>query len=448
MEKSNSPSNTQELDGHKTTTQLPELASSQAGVQQKPEQLDSPPKRRRRTILLILLGVGAIAAGIFGYRWWRYASTHVDTDDAYVAGHVHQLNARINNTVAKVLVDDNQLVHQGQLLVHLDPRDYQVQVQQAEADLEAARRQASAASSNITVAATNAQGQTTQAQGNISAAVATISTNEAAVAAASAGIPAAAAQLAQAEANLHKTKADYSRYTSLTQSGATPRQQLDTAKAAYEEALAQQKSAIQGIRQAQAKLVQAQQDVANAQAKLVTSKGGLQQAQATTQQTKVNKSQYEAALAAIAQAQAKLKNAQLQLFYTNITAPADGRVGNKTVEVGQRVQPGQALMAIVEPQPWILANFKETQLERMRPGQRVEIKVDALRHHPFRGRVDSIAPASGAKFALLPPDNATGNFTKIVQRVPVKIVFDPQSLQGYESQIAPGMSTVVSVEQP
>lgn len=193
MEKSNSPSNTQELDGHQTTTQLPELASSQAGVQQRPEQLDSPPKRRRRTILLILLGVGAIAASIFGYRWWRYASTHVDTDDAYVAGHVHQLNARINNTVAKVLVDDNQLVHQGQLLVHLDRREYQVQVQQAEADLEAARRQASAASSNITVAATNAQGQTTQAQGNISAAVATISTNEAAVAAASAGITAAQA---------------------------------------------------------------------------------------------------------------------------------------------------------------------------------------------------------------------------------------------------------------
>ena len=451
MENSGKSSNTKELNGQRddarAPTREPEFTpSSQAGIQT--EHPDSPGKRRRQLILAILLGVGAIAAAIFGYRWWRYASTHVETDDAYLTGHIHQVNSKISDMATKVLVDDNQLVYQGQLLVQLDPNDYQVQIQQAQADLEAARRQASAAKANIGVVSTQAQGQITQAQGNIDAAVATISTAQARVVEVQAGITSAQAQYDQARANLQKTKADYIRYTKLTQLGVTPRQQLDTSKAAYDEALAQQKQATEAIRQAEAKLTQAQKDVANAQAKLVIQKGGLQQAQATTQQTKVNKSQYEAAVAAIAQAQAKLKTAQIQLSYCNITAPIDGRVGNKTVEVGNRVQSGQALMAIVDPQPWIVANFKETQLEQMRPGQRVEIKIDAFRHRSFWGRVDSIAPASGARFALLPPDNATGNFTKIVQRIPVKIVFDPQSIQGYESLIVPGMSTVVSVEHP
>jgi membrane fusion protein (multidrug efflux system) len=141
-----------------------------------------------------------------------------------------------------------------------------------------------------------------------------------------------------------------------------------------------------------------------------------------------------------------LKDAQLQLSYTNITAPAAGRIGRKTVEVGNRVQAGTPLMAIVNNDYWLVANFKETQLENMKPGEEVEIKLDALPHHPFKGRVDSISPASGAQFALLPPDNATGNFTKIVQRVPVKIVFDSESVKGYESRITPGMSAEVSVQ--
>ena len=141
-----------------------------------------------------------------------------------------------------------------------------------------------------------------------------------------------------------------------------------------------------------------------------------------------------------------MKDAQLQLSYTNITSPSTGRVGRKTVEEGQRVQPGQALMAIVDNDYWLVANFKETQLEDMQPGQPVEIKLDAFPHHTFRGRVDRISPASGATFALLPPDNATGNFTKIVQRVPVKIVLDRDSIKGYESRIVPGMSAEVSVE--
>lgn len=410
-------------------------------------QKESAPKRKRPIGLILAgLGVGAVVAGSFGYRWWQYASTHESTDNATVAGHIHQVSSRINGTVADVLVNDNQLVQKGQLLVKLDPRDYQNKVQQVKASLLAAQGQANAARSSINLASQNATASTTQAQGNVQSAIAAISTAQAEVREAQAGISAAQAQVAQAEANLQKAQADYNRYNSLFQQGAIPRQQLDTARAAYQVALAQRNSAQQAVAQAGAKLAQAQEGVVKAQAELAASKGGLQQARAGGVQTQVNRSQYEAATAEISQAQANLKDAQLQLSYTNITAPSVGRVGRKTVEVGQRVQPGQPLMAIVDNEYWVVANFKETQLEQMKPGQPVEIKLDAFPHHPFIGRVDSISPASGAQFALLPPDNATGNFTKIVQRIPVKIVLDPQSIKGYESRITPGMSAEVSVE--
>jgi membrane fusion protein (multidrug efflux system) len=221
--------------------------------------------------------------------------------------------------------------------------------------------------------------------------------------------------------------------------------QTNAAKEGIRQAQAQVTQAQKEVATAQAKFVQAQKGIFMAQAQLAKAKGGLETASSTGLQTNANRSQYKAAQAAIAQAEANLKDAQLQLSYTNIKAPANGKVGRKTVEVGQRVQPGNPLMAIVSEQPWIVANFKETQLEDVKPGQPVEIKLDTFSHHPFTGHINSISPASGAQFALLPPDNATGNFTKIVQRIPVKVVFDPQSLQGYEPRIVPGMSATVSV---
>jgi len=172
----------------------------------------------------------------------------------------------------------------------------------------------------------------------------------------------------------------------------------------------------------------------------------LQQAQATGEQTKVSRSQYDAAKAAIGQSEASVKDAQLQLSYTNITAPAAGQIDRKSVEVGQRVQPGNPLMAIVSNDLSVIAKFKETQLANMKPGQKVEIKLDAFGGRKLEGRLDSFSPASGAQFSLLPPDNATGNFTKVVQRIPVKVVFDAESIKGYESRIAPGMSATVNVE--
>lgn len=411
---------------------------------------DCPTKKfkfiNKKLLLWIILGVGGIVTAIYGYHWWRYTTTHQETDNAYVTANINPINARISGTVVEVSVNDNQQVTLGMVLVKLDPHDYQVSLQQAQASLESARRQAEVAQANIDVTATNAQGKSIEAQGNIDAARASILENQATLSEVQAGVPVAEAQLAQVEANLVKAELDYERYTTLFQAGAVAKQQLDAAKATYGANLAQRNAVREQVRQAKAKVIQAQQSLSNVQAKLASSRGGLQQAKATTQQTEVSRRQYQAELAAVAQVEAQVKNAQIQLSYTNITSPIAGQIGNKIVQIGQRVQPGQLLMAIVQPQPWIIANFKETQLEKMQPGQVVEIKIDAIASRTFRGKIDSLSPASGNRFALLPSDNATGNFTKIVQRVPVKIVFDAKSIRGYESRITSGISAVVSVE--
>lgn len=411
-------------------------------------QQPQPKSPRRGPIKFILagaLGLGTIVAGTAGFRWWQYASAHETTDNATVAGHIYQVSSRVAGTISAIPVEDNQVVSPGQLLVQLDPHDYQVKVQQAQAALAVAQRQAQAAQANISLAGQTNQGQTLEAQGQVSQAIAAISNAQAGVAAAQAGVPAAQAELEQAQANLQKTQADFNRYQTLFENGAVSQQQLDSARASYQTALAQRNAAQQGVNQARAELAQAQQGVTQAQAQLEASRGGLQQAQAGTSQTDVNRSQYAAAQASIAQAQANLAEAQLQFSYTNITAPAEGRIGRKTAEVGQRVQVGQPLMAVVGQDMWITANFKETQVDTMRPGEEVEIELDSFPGKTFTGRVNSLSPASGSQFALLPPDNATGNFTKVVQRIPVKITFDPESIRGYEGQITPGMSAEISV---
>jgi membrane fusion protein, multidrug efflux system len=446
MKSTNSTNKPQNLDGHKPLM-LDEAPSSSPTAESSPDS-SKPPHQHpyRKRILLGLLGVGLVAGAIFGYHWWRFASIHESTDDAYVATNIHPINARINGTVMDVEVNDNQQVSPSSLLVKLDPRDYQVAIEQAKASLESAQQQAAVAQANIGVTATNAVGQTTVAKGNIDAATASVATSQAALAEAQAGVPAAQAQLAQVQANLIENKRDYQRYTSLYKTGAVSQQQRDSAKATYDSTLNRYRASAQQIKQAQARVVQAQKNLSSAEARLNSTLGNLQQADATGKQTEVNRRQYRAALAAVAQSKAKLNNAKLQLSYTSIVAPIAGQIGNKTVQVGQRVQPGQTLMSLVQLTPWVVANFKETQLENMQPGQTVELKVDAFPHRTFTGKVNSLSPASGNKFALLPPDNATGNFTKIVQRIPVKIVFDASSIRGYESRIAPGMSVTPTVK--
>jgi membrane fusion protein (multidrug efflux system) len=336
-------------------------------------------------------------------------------------------------------------VVEGQTLIILDPNDYKVRLDQAKAALDAASRQADTAEAAIRSTSQSATGQTTQAVGIIGEAKASILASKAAVAAAEAGVPRAQAQLQEADATLRREDADLHRYEDLYAKEQISKQTVDHQRASYQVAVAGQSAAQEQVRQAEAQLLEAQQGVVRTEALLTNSEGGLQSAQATRLETRVRAGQFATAQAAVAQATAALEDARLQLSYTVIKAPVSGRIGRKSVEAGQRVQIGQPLMAIVEDQPWVVANFKETQLEKMRTGQRVEVQIDTFSKHKFYGHVDSLAPGSGNEFALLPPDNATGNFTKIVQRIPVKIVLDQDSVRGYENLLSPGMSSVVTV---
>ncbi|MBD3886501.1 HlyD family secretion protein [Phormidium tenue FACHB-886] len=396
----------------------------------------------------ILIGSGvtiAIVLGVMGYRWWSYTSTHESTDDAYVTDYIHPVSSRIAGTVVQVNVNDNQEVQRGQLLIELDPKDYQVVVQKAQASLENARRQASAAQATINLASQTAQANTTEAQGAVGNAIASISSAQATVSQAQAEITTAQDQFSKAQAQEANAKITYQRYEQLYQTGAIPKQQRDDALTAYQVAQAETKTAQQGIVDAKAKYQSALDGIDQARANLVDSQGKVQQAQATGQQTEVNRSQYEAAQAQIANAAANLKQAQLNLSYTLIKAPVSGRIGNKTVQVGQRIQPDQPLLAVVGDESWIVANFNETQVGKIQPGEAVDIRIDAFPGKIFKGVVNSQSPASGSDFSLLPPDNATGDFTKVVQRIPVKITFDRNSIQGYENRITSGMSVEVTV---
>jgi len=409
-----------------------------------------PPKaggiaERKRTLLICGVATALVLLLIFGVRYLIWSDHHETTDDAYLAGHLHPISARITDTVQQVLIDDNQHVVEGQTLVILDPNDYKVRLDQARAALDAASRQAETADAAIRSTSQSATAQTTQARGSIAEAEASIQAAKAAVTAAEAGVPRANAQLQEANATLQREETDLHRYQDLYAKEQVSRQTLDHQRASYQVAVAGKAAAQEQVRQAQAQLVAAQQRVAHTEAQLTNSEGGLQSAQATTLETRVREGQFATAQAAMALAKASLEDATLQLSYTIIKAPVSGRIGRKSVEAGQRVQIGQPLMAVVEDRPWVVANFKETQLAKMRAGQHVEVEIDTFPKHKFYGHVDSLAPGSGNEFALLPPDNATGNFTKIVQRIPVKVVFDDDSMRGYESLLSPGMSSVVTV---
>lgn len=416
--------------------------------QTKADQIKKPSDAKNSLKNQILISAGAIlavSASIFGYHWLQYVSTHETTDDAYVTGDIHPISSQVSGTIQSIPVNDNQEVRQGQLLIQLDPKDYQAAVQQAQASLQSAIRQAKAAQANISLAFQTATANTTEAQSSIGNAIATIDSANATVNQAKTAIADAQDQLAKAQAQAANANVNRDRYQQLYQTGAVTKQQRDDALTNDQVAQAQLRSAQQGVLDAKAKYQAALDNVNQARAQLADSQGKVQQAQASGQQTQVNRQQYQAAQAQIAAAAAALHQAQINFSYTQVTAPVTGRVGNKTAQVGQRVQPGQPLMAVVSDSKWIIANFNETQLGKIQPGEAVDIRVDAFPNQTFKGIVNSIAPASGSDFSVLPPDNATGNFTKVVQRIPVKITFDPASIRGYENRITQGMSAEITV---
>jgi membrane fusion protein (multidrug efflux system) len=255
----------------------------------------------------------------------------------------------------------------------------------------------------------------------------------------------AQAQVQQRQAELTRAASDFNRYDALVKDRAVTVQSFETARQNKQVAEANLAAAEQNLNQARIRVDEFKQALFDAESNLVRVRSSVQTAAAASAQTVTSIHTVSVEEAAAQEAKSQYDNALLQLSYTNVLAPIAGTVGHKTVEVGQQIERGQSLMSIVSDEKWVVANFKETQLANMRVGQEVDIKIDAFPEKTFHGKVDSLAPASGAEFALLPPDNATGNFTKVVQRIPVKIVFNPDSIKGYEQLLTPGMSVLPEV---
>lgn len=356
------------------------------------------PARRLGTASRVAIAVCSAAAAAwlahFAYDMYFYA----ETDDAFVAGHVHQVSAQIDGTVLEVLASDNQVVGAGDVLARLDPLEFQLAVEKNRAG--------------------SAQAQAEEAQ----AAAASVEA-EAQLAGAQARAIEAVAQATQAKVALDLAELNRGRARQLFRDGgAVTQSDVDNAESAHDGA--------------QAALSAAQANSRASEAAVASARAAIQAASAQALAARASSLAYKAAVA----------DAQRKLAYATISAPADGRMGDRNVEAGNRVQAGQVLFALVEPHEWIVANFKETQLARVHAGLPVDVEVDSLPGLPLHGTVDSISPASGAQFALLPPDNATGNFTKVVQRVPVKIVLDAASLQAVGDRLRAGLSAVVYVK--
>jgi membrane fusion protein (multidrug efflux system) len=406
------------------------------------DQPESGPFTRSRRFALVaaVAVVALIAAGVW---WWRSLS-YESTDDAQIDAHVTPMAARVGGTVAKVLVVDNQVVEPGAVLVELDQTDYTVALEKARAELADAEAAALAAQSHVPITSTAATSQVTTAQSGTERARSGVEASQREIDVAKARRAAAAARVREAETNLAKTARDLERYRGLLAKDEVSQQQFDSASAAVEAQRAAVDTARASLAEADASIGMAESRLGQAEAAELQARSELRGVQTAPQQVTATRAQAAAAEARVAQMKAAVAQAELNLAYTIVKAPARGVVAKRSLNPGQVVQPGQPLLALVQTdEVWVTANFKETQLESMRPGQRVDIEVDAYPGKTFTGSIASLAPATGARFSLLPPENATGNFVKVVQRVPVKIALDPG--QDPEHLLRPGMSVVPTV---
>jgi membrane fusion protein, multidrug efflux system len=379
---------------------------------------------RRNIVIVVIILVVAVCSVFL----WRYLGSYESTDDAQVDAHLYPVSARISGYVTKVNVDDNQYVQKGAVLVEVDPKDYEVAVEQAKASLASA--EATAQSLNIDVPITSVS---TSSQ--LKFAASGVEDAGAGIAAAEKQVAAAQAQLEAAEANDVKAQDDLHRYKALVD-------KQEVAEQVYDQALATAKASTATVAAARNNEAAAEQAVHQARSRLGQSEASQRSAETGPQQVSSTQARARAAIADVQQKRAALEQAKLNLQYTQIVAPISGEV-NKTVVVGLNVQPGQQLLTVVPlEEVWITANFKETELRQMKVGQKSEIHVDSS-GRTFKGHVDSIAGATGPLFSLLPPENATGNYVKIVQRIPVKIVLEPGENQDH--QLRPGMNVVPDV---
>jgi membrane fusion protein (multidrug efflux system) len=425
-----------EVGPEKATKARPVVEEVQVEKEQ-PKGLANPKMQR----LAILGGVVLIAAilGLFLYYHDRES-----TDDAQIDGHITPIASKIYGKVANVLVDDNQAVKAGQPLVKIDPRDYQAAVDQAKAALDLAEGEARSAgvdvprtAENVASGTSNADAQLLGAQADVARAQATYE-------------QAQTADLAYAQANVNKSmanaalaQADLARYKPLMERDEISKQQYDAAKANADATASALKADQEKLAQAQRNVEVTKAQLDAAKARVLQARAGVEGALADRKQVGMRTADAQAKVAKVAQARAALDAAQLNLSYTDVVAPVDGVATHKQVETGQIVQAGQGLLVVVPLQDvWVTANFKETQLRNMHAGQRAEVRVDTY-GKTFSGHVDSIAGATGGVLSLLPPENATGNYVKVVQRIPVKIVLDP--VPADKAVLRPGMNVDATV---
>lgn len=395
---------------------------------EKPDQNTTPddkpekPKSRRRFIVIGLIALLVVGALLF---WW-HSTYYEDTDDAEVNGHLIQISSRIAGQVIKLNVEENEAVKKGDLLVEIDPKDFQVAVQQAEANLQSAEAAYEAARVNVPVININTSTALSSAGADVHGSTATIAQSQQ-------QLDAAKARVAQAVANAIKSQSDLERYKPLVEKDVISKQQFDTAVAAADANNA-------AVLEAKANVVAAEDAIRVARDRLAQSQASLQYAQTAPKQVAIQKARADQAAAQVAQAQAQLEQARLNLSYTKIIAPENGIVTRKSVEINQNVSVGQNMMTLVSLDDiWITANFKETQLEHMRAGQPVVIEVDAYGGRKFDGKVTQIGGATGSVLSLFPPENATGNYVKVVQRVPVRIDLTKPE-QNADHLLRPGLS--------
>ena len=429
------------------------------------------PEFYKRRSVLVAASIILLVGVIFGVRYWLYARSHESTDDAFIDGHIIQISPKVSAYVAKIYVDDNQQVKAGDLIIELDPRDYEVRLQQAKAALTAGLAKENEAKTTVSLTRATSSATVQQARAAVGRSHSEVESSRAgaagsasrasqavsAVGTAQANLAQMQAQVVAAQAEAVRANADVARYQDLYSKDEVSKQQLDQAVATANTANAELDSARQRVVAAQARInearaaqhaaadtaQQATSQIRGAEAGVNEALGRLAEANTAPQQVAVSQAQAETAGATTEQLRAQVAQAELELSYTKIYAPEDGRVTRKSVEEGALVQIGQPLLAIVPGDVWVTANFKESQIGRMVPGQKVDVKVDAFPGKIFKGHIDSIQAGTGSRFSLIPPENATGNYVKVVQRVPVKIVFDEPLDPNH--MLAPGMSVVPEV---
>lgn len=392
-----------------------------------------PPRRPfyREHPIKALVGLLVVAAILVGaFLWWKYTQTYEQTDDAQIDSPLNPISVRVAGTVQAVHFHENEIVQKGKLLVELDPRDYEVALQRAQANVAQAQAQIRAETPTVPIT-------TTTTESRIASSTAGVANARAAVEAAERDYESQLAKVAQAEANNARAQADLKRYSALVAKDEVSREE-------YDQRVAASKASAAGLASERAAASASQRIIDQRKAALTQAETALASAQRTApQELSIQRANLELRRASAGASQSALEAARLELEYTKVYAPVDGVIGRKAVEVGQRVQPGQQLLAIVPLNDiWITANFKETQLRRMRAGQGATIHVDAF-DRDYEGYVDSMPPATAARFSILPPENASGNYVKVVQRLPVRLRF--KEGQDREHQLRPGMSVVPKV---